>query len=282
MNNCDSLPEIFSPVSNEELELFKPFVRLKEESNIGDVLVKGDGKIWYLNKIGNVDLLRTQRARFVYLLSQPFANVAEIQILTEEAAQALRKIGFNEASSQCFIIREASSYARGELLCKSLDEAMAAELVFSLWIRRRDAHNENRSFTCDGLPVFFDFDVAFSSFGFGEKLEEFFGRNDPGYPGQWKLFEVHETDLPITTFYSKKNGRQNSVLPVKSIGEFKNHCNRVARLIQSDSRNYGELASQATVDKDEQRRILSILTRNKSAIVDEVETMLKVVTQGLI
>lgn len=272
------LPQQFSSVSSPEIERLRSFISPRRNSKLEEVLVYGDGKLWFLNTVGNTDQLRTPRSYLGYLLAKPFANVAEIQALTEEAAQALRNIGLRAASSNCFIVREASSYNVEELPCKELDQAVAAEFVVSLWIRRRDLHNENHSYTCDGLPVFFDFDVAFVAEGTGEGLNEFFSRADKGYAGSWRVFEVPLTDLPVTTTYSRRLGCQSSLIPVISIRAFSDHCYRVAQAIQTDNRNIAELANKAKMGHAERDKIVRLLERNKHAITTEVETMLKMVT----
>lgn len=271
------LPQQFSSVSGAELERLRAVISPRRGSSIKEVVAYGDGKLWFLNTVGNVDPLRTPRSCLGYLLGKPFANVAEIQALTEEAAQELRNIGLPGASSRCFIVREASGYIVGELPCKGLDEAIAAELVFSLWIRRRDVHNENHSFTCDGLPVFFDFDVAFVAEGTGEGIEEFFSRADRGYAGSWRVFEVPEADLPVTTTYSRGLGHQSSLLPVRSFSTFRDYCYRVAEAIQTDNRNIADLADEAKMEPTERDKIVRLLKRGRSVITNEVETMLKLV-----
>ena len=67
----------------------------------------------------------------------------------------------DEADSEnTYLVRLAQSYKKETLPIKNLDEAVASELIFSLWIRKRDTHIDNKIFI-NGIPIFFDFDVAF-------------------------------------------------------------------------------------------------------------------------
>jgi len=238
-----------------------------------------DGRLWILNTVGNVDPLRPPRARFGYLLGAPFANVTQIELLSESDAQVLQQVGLREATERCFLARIASHYERQELPCLCLDSAVAGELVFSLWIRRRDTHNMNRAYTADGIPVFFDFDVAFLAENEGEELSEFFGRGGLGYAGSWRVREVPGEDLPISTEYARAMGNQSSIHPITSLGGFRQYCVEIAEAIADDHRSVRHLAVEARLGNAELDKVVHLLERGRSSIRDDINTMLRVVTQ---
>src|SRR5262249_37808353 len=170
--------------SNDVVSDLSQVIHPRRNDPIEDLLIEDEsGKIWFLNTVGNVDPRRSPRARFVYLLGTPYVNVAEVQLLEESGAQALQALGLPKATTYCFLVRVAEKYGTDELPCRTVDSATAGELVFSLWVRRRDAHAENRGYNPDGIPVFFDFDLAFCMDGRSTELQDFFSYTGPGDAG---------------------------------------------------------------------------------------------------
>jgi hypothetical protein len=78
---------------------------------------------------------------------------------------------------------------------KANDEAIAGELIFCLWVRRRDPHAWNRAYI-DGVPMFFDHHVAFD----GRALVDFFELGDDGsHPPRWRVRTFDNPDEVPTT-----------------------------------------------------------------------------------
>jgi hypothetical protein len=72
---------------------------------------------------------------------------------------------------------------------------LAHELVFSLWVRRRDAHSFNRIYQ-HGVPIFFDSGTAFLGEPDLVDLDRFFRTGpDPGYAGLWAIGSASYSDL---------------------------------------------------------------------------------------
>jgi hypothetical protein len=78
------------------------------------------------------------------------------------------------------------------------DRATAAELVFSLWVRRRDAHAWNRAYV-DGVPAFFDHHIAFGAEEANDSLDGFFrDGGDVGYVSRWRVRALPEGERLAT------------------------------------------------------------------------------------
>jgi hypothetical protein len=243
-----------------------------------DLLIEDEsGRIWFLNTVGNVDSRRSPRARFVYLLGAPFVNVAEVQLLEESSAKALRELGLPKATDCCFLVRVAGTDATDELRCRTVDSATAGELVFSLWVRRRDAHAENRGYNPDGIPVFFDFDLACCMDGRSAELQDFFSHTGSGDAGTWRVQEASPEQIPISTEVARRVGHSSSVHLVQSISSFEAEARSIARIIAGDNRNLNELALEAGLSDCETQRFLSLLEQTRGSLLQDTEAMLDVV-----
>jgi hypothetical protein len=75
---------------------------------------------------------------------------------------------------------------------------IAGELVFSLWVRRRDAHPWNRAYV-GGVPGFFDHHTAFGAEADNVSLDGFFREGDnAGFTSRWRARILPEGELPTT------------------------------------------------------------------------------------
>lgn len=269
---------VWQRLSNDLISDLSRIIRPRRDDLLKDLLVEdGNGRIWFLNTVGNVDPRRSPRARFVYLLGAPFVNVAEVQLLEENSAKALRELGLPKATDRCFIVRVAEKHATGELHCHTVDAATAGELVFSLWIRRRDAHAENRGYNPDGIPVFFDFDFAFCMDGRNTERQDVFSHTGPGDAGTWRVQEASAEQIPISTEVARCTGLSTGVHLVQSISRFEVEARSIARAITSDDRNLNELALEAGLSNDETLRFLSLLQQTRGSLLQDTEAMLDVV-----
>jgi hypothetical protein len=151
-------------------------------------VISFSGKTWFI-KSRPEDPESKNRELLAFLLGGSWLNIPEVRLLSSEEFRALREKGveLNENASEhnTCLVRLVQDYARSELPVQSFDDAIASEIVFSSWIRRRDAHAANRAFV-GGIPMFFDFHNAF-----GCEEGDFFKEGpDGGYVGNWRLWQI--------------------------------------------------------------------------------------------
>jgi hypothetical protein len=122
------------------------------------------------------------------------------------------------------------------------DSAMAIELVYSMWIRRRDAHSFNRS-NVGGLPVFFDHGAAFHAERESRSIEGFFRSGDnPGCAGLWRMEQISADDCGTEIQRQNQRARfaKNSVdrhvyQPIRNPDQFHSALDRARDYIKTVS-----------------------------------------------
>ncbi len=139
-------------------------------------------ELWYPKANGPPEVL-------AYLLGRGELNIAEVR-----PAPPHWGMGPKAAA-----VRIAQQYTPGELPITDLDAAVASELVFSLWIRRRDTHAFNSVFVA-GIPMFFDHHIAFAiEEPENRDLSGFFKDRGPGGSAcRWRIVQVAE-GIPLVT-----------------------------------------------------------------------------------
>ncbi len=96
------------------------------------------------------------------------------------------------------LVRLIQDYRVEEFPEQDPDRATAGELVFSLWVRRRDAHAWNRAYV-DGVPGFFDHHIAFGAEDANRSLDGFFREGgDAGYVSRWRVQVLPEGERLTT------------------------------------------------------------------------------------
>jgi hypothetical protein len=150
------------------------------------------------------------------------------------------------------LVRLADSYSPPDLVVASLDEAMARELAFSLWIRRRDAHPWNRGYV-DGVPIFFDHHIAFGVEAENTTVEGFFRRGgDGGYAGRWRVMQLPQDVVPTTRTERDYSGLQWAVHRVQSVEAFEHYLDIAVEEIMAIRRPQLDTEAQlAAADRPE-------------------------------
>lgn len=127
----------------------------------GKRIVRFNGKHWFVKF--KPDPEERRRDYLAYLLGRNWANIAEVRPLSESEFAELQSADIAlpdwASADNTFLVRLVQDYSLDQLPKVDLNSAVASELVFSLWIRRRDAHTANRGYI-DGIPVFFDHQTA--------------------------------------------------------------------------------------------------------------------------
>ena len=166
------------------------------EASIPTAVVGGDR--WAVKPKG-------RREALGYQLARGRLNVPEVRLLprAEGPPRAL--------------VRLAKDYTVDDLPIRDLDEAVAAELAFSLWIRRRDTHAYNRAYV-GGIPIFFDHGAAFEV---SLELDRFLRHGpDNGFVPAWRVEEwAHEPTTLGTRWLNDATGL--AIHPVHDLARFR-------------------------------------------------------------
>ncbi|MEK7611305.1 MAG: hypothetical protein AAB486_02940 [Patescibacteria group bacterium] len=257
------------PTSEEILEI-SPTSNLK--------VVIRDSKCWYVKT--SSDILRPYLG---YLLGRSICNIAETSLLSNEEVTELKtllSLPIDSCITNTFLVRIASSHKLEELPCQTIEKAVATELVYSVWIRRRDTHADNREYITAGIPVFYDFHIAFLAENNWIHSTLFFKDSpDYGHPPSWRVKEVSET---ITTERAR-----NVITPgnkawhyVNSIENFRQELafaeESVKRLAESDIYS---VVTSAGFNNQWAGIITDFLKRNLITLNSDVEEMKKIIFQ---
>lgn len=261
-------------ITEDEYDLYAP--ELKGSSAI--VITDGN-KFWYL-KNGVNSGNDFNRDLLGYILGKEVANVAEVRPLTQEEFNEIKQLAgityeFNPIKH--YLIRIAGSYIFDELKWKTLEEAVAAELVFSIWIRRRDTHIDNRTYL-NGVPIFFDHGVAFLHEPHMAHITIFSRVNsDHGQPNRWR---IKLTDHEITTIEIRALDRSTKGAHhfVNDIEKFKTEVKKVIKLFQETfNRDLTTEIQQAGFTGDVVEIINEFLEVNLKSLNTDFEIMSKVI-----
>lgn len=239
-------------------------------ANYTNKVFKYSGKHWIL-KVTLDNNLRTKEI-MTSLVGSDVVNVAEVKILTQEDLKKI-EVPLSEAeqnSSTPFMVRVAQDYSIEELPLKSLEAAVAGELVFSVWTRRRDTHEFNRGYT-NYIPVFFDHGVSFE----GEKnIDVFFSRTGKGFAGSWRVKVINSPE-EIDKIFRKDNWGDNHYICNEK--NFLLDVQRMVEIIKSRSDSIERMIIPSEVSIDDQNKIKNILVENASSLGYDVNKMLNVV-----
>ena len=239
-----------------------------------DCLVTCDSRRWYLKclvsgKVASKELL-------AYLLSDGIANVAEVRRVTP-AMQIMRRgeVPVHAPEGSAIIVRLVQDYSPEELPLRSLDEAVASELVYSLWIRRRDTHVGNKGYV-DGVPMFFDHHIAFDECVDAESGCVFFDRDDDGgYAGTWTLREIPaeaKADLEELRLVSGREGR--AIHFVHSRKAVDRHLDFFAeRISELSDESVRELVGECGLAGEAAVRVERNLQITRASLWDDVELL---------
>jgi hypothetical protein len=202
-----------------------------------------DGRRWVVKWDGRKELLG-------HALAHGMLNVAEVRL-------ARRTYGLPAPE---VLVLLAYEYGKPALPIQDLDESVASELAFSMWIRRRDTHAFNRAYV-DGIPLFFDHGAAFDP---TESLEAFLRPGDDfGYVPSWR---VEVVDEPPTTMGMRRR-TQSSGLALHAISDrtrFFRHLEAwIERLSQRDRAEVEECVRSVGFRGEEGAVITKMLNRTQ-------------------
>lgn len=262
----------YALISEEDRQKYAP-----ELAGQGHIIVTDGEKMWIVKqKIGPSD--PEKRDLLGYLLGRQFANVAEVKLLDQQEHEQIKILTNkeeNSTSNNTFLIRLCGTYSIDELPRKTLEEAVAAELIYSIWIRRRDTHVDNRVYI-KGIPIFYDHEVAFlHELDMANSANFFTIPGGYGHPHMWRVKEIQET---ITTVKARSVNRQTNGADhyVMSIEEFKRQLDIMeTKLVENltINGNWKDIIYTVGFTKAQADDIYSFLQNNLNNLDQDIKIM---------
>jgi hypothetical protein len=202
--------------------------------------VEVNGERWVVKPEGRRELLG-------YLLGAGLVNVAEVRLAPKVPGPRMG------------LVRLAENYTLGDLPVQNLDEAVASELAFSLWIRRRDTHGFNRAYI-DGVPLFFDHGSAFEYAGLRQFLQS---GPDNGYVPSWRVIRW-DTDPTTLEVRMHNDATSEAIHPVADRGRFFDRLGAwVDRLRDLSARTIAEAVDGAGFGRARADEMIRFLVRSQ-------------------
>lgn len=250
----------------------------KIPSNLSSKVIIQDNKFWYVKLTPDI-----QRPYLGYLLGRNFCNIAETKLLTDEEIAELKTLltlPIDAGKNNLILIRIGRTHQINELPCQTLEKAVANELVYSIWIRRRDTHALNREYLPEGIPVFYDFHVAFLWQLDWIHSTLFFRYNpDYGHPPSWRLKEINEQ---MTTEKARNVITQSSLAwhyvndINKFIEELSNAEDNITKITSTDIHS---IIAKVGFDSYFTDMIEDFLKRNLITLNSDIEEMKRIILQ---
>lgn len=240
-------------------------------------IISDGEKTWVLKHNNNTDC--EKRDLLGFLLGKDFCNVTEVKLLNEQELENIKQF-VNEQESfnvkNTFLVRLAHSYLVDELPCKVLEEAVVTELVYSVWIRRRDAHVDNRVYV-KGIPLFYDYHVAFLGEPDLADINVFFTQtSDYGRAGRWRVKVLSDFLTQLTRGISKvEMGAYHYVNDLTSFYQYVGKSKTTLR--EKVANQVEKLVHQAKFTNTTETQIIDLLKKNLDTLDDDVSKMLEIV-----
>lgn len=274
---------MYTPLTGEQREKLIP-----ELSDSGRIAVTDGGGFWLVKCKPNlvdgekIDLLG-------WLLARGFANVAEVRLLNHEEIEEIKDIPEISASSlyqnispeNTWLVRLGSTYSLAELPCKTLESAVAVELVYSLLIRRRDVHLDNRVYV-EGVPVFFDHQTAFLGEPELADLGVFF-KEPPGDHGRASAWRVVVSKRTWTTRDARAEiirvgQRVGGYHYVRDMAEFKEDLQRAVEVVSGiDIEQQKDLIRVCGFEETQTEKITAFLKNNQQDLSEGISRMEQII-----
>lgn len=245
----------------------------------GHVIVFDGERFWVIKHLPH-DTKVGEREMLGYMLGCNFANVAEVRRLSHEEHESVKILaqkGEDSSSNNTCLVRLGGSYTTEELPCKTLEEAVARELVYSIWIRRRDTHVDNRVYV-DGIPIFFDHHISFfAEPKYAHSTAFFKVASDHGHPFYWRVKEITGKMNTI-----KARGVQSSYEKayhyVNDIDKFKIELKLAEKLLKdSDFSTVQQIIKDCGFGGNDKALIEDFLTNNLKTLSSDIMLMNKTI-----
>jgi hypothetical protein len=252
------------------------------QKHFADLVVSFEDKNW-LVKAKDQRPEQKQRDYLAYLLGKDWANIPQVRTLSDSEFMQLAEL-FPSAplrNDTTWLVRLVQDYQVNELPIQDLSTAMAAELIFSIWVRRRDAHASNRALI-DGIPMFFDFEVAFLGEPKSVELDTFLKSGpDSGYVGNWRVYKIpNEAELNLSELRKLEQGKPLTLIPVDDEDKFYKALARYVKHIKSIDQQCCQAAvNRAGFGGQQGSEIMKFLIQSRGVVETSVERVVQIMRQ---
>jgi hypothetical protein len=214
-----------------------------------------------------------------FLLGKEYCNVTEVKLLSEQELDNIKQFANSEESfsvNNTFLVRLVHSYSLEELPCKVLEEAVAMELVYSTWIRRRDTHVDNRIYI-KGIPIFYDYHVAFLGEPDLADINVFFMQtSDYGRAGRWRVKILNDFLTQLTRGINKvEMGAYHFVNDLNSFYWYVEKCQTILK--ENVPNQIENLVCQVNFTTTTEAQIIDFLKKNLDTLEADVKKMLEII-----
>jgi len=217
------------------------------------------------------------RERLAYALGHGWLNIPEV--LRPDPGQ-LRDLDrrlpdLDLDRNEAWLVRLAQDHRVDELPLRTLADAVAGELVFSLWIRRRDAHASNRALA-GGIPMFFDFGATLDAEPENVSLERFLrAGKDAGFAGNWRLLPLKDGEpLDLARLRDTERDRPLALQPVRNRDHFERAVDRcVARIKELRPDDWRSTMARLGFDRSVSERLDRFLLTSQRSIDEATARM---------
>lgn len=252
--------------------------RRKYASEVRGNVVFNGNKYWIVKNVG----ISTGEERIEFLafnLGHKIANIAEVKLLSDEEMKQVRGLIDEDFSDKVsYLIRLGGSYTLADLPIKELEEAVAMELIFSLWIMRRDTHARNREYVEDKIPIFFDHGTSFLREPTLLDIEKFFQRSGEGHAGSWRV--VEKKGKSITT--AEARGKNVDFHYVDNLPKFEQTLDNLKKEFRNKvpSNWQQTVLSSKLTHHSPAKEIVEALKSNLNTIDKRIDRMKEVIFQN--
>lgn len=264
------------------------FTRTEElEGYFGDdfskKIISHKGYNWYVKQKNEsekkIDLL-------AYYLGKNWTNIAEVIELDKEAKTIItnNNIFTHFDNTNTWLVKIGQSYPTNQICIKNIDKAVATELIFSLWTRRRDTHSYNRVYSDKfNVPIFFDHQTAFLGEQDLQDIKVFFdpNQNGAGYASTWRI-RTKDNQLLTTKYvrdYEKKSEYPLTIHFVNDIQNTLYYIRETVDLILSNNFENTDIIKKAGFKNNEADEILSFIKKNKNELLEDSIRMMEIITK---
>lgn len=275
---------MFTPLTGEQRENLIP-----ELNDSGRIAVADGTGFWLVKKPDSVRENEDKIDFLGYLFAKDFANVAEVRLIDDNELEGIKSIPeisqsprYRDISlANTWLVRLGSTYLLNRLPCKTQESAVAFELIYSILVRRRDAHLDNRVYV-DGVPVFFDHETAFLGEPDLADLDVFFKEppQDYGRAPAWrvvvngKTWTTKEARDEIKRIGQHVGGYHY----VRDIAEFKKELQRAVEFVLGiDVEQQKDLIHSCGFGEAETEKVIAFLKKNQQDLPRGVSQMEQII-----